>query len=322
MALCLVGLVATFAVSPWHPSFRFHPSVLRELVGFGSYAMFSTITVFIIRNVDSFSVGRILGTTPLGFYDLAYRIGNVTTTQITHVVGKVAFPAYVKMGRDIEVVRGAYLKAYRWLSLVTIPVTCGIITFVPSFLHVFYGNKWDEAIVAAQIIALYGLTRGLFSHAGGVFMSFGRINELFLITLGQLVVLALAIYPVVAHFQLVGLAALLATLNFFTVIIAAVRINVFIPKTIGRYLKISLPHLAVALVTIPLPALLWTQLVGDIKFFSLTGLIICCSLLYAAVTLKREPEIIEEVKGWLVTLKSSGGGPTMPGGEDDYLRDR
>ncbi len=322
MALCIVGLVATFAVSPWHPSLRFHLSVLREMVGFGSYAMFSTITVFIIRNVDSFSVGRILGTTPLGFYDLAYRIGNVTTTQITHVVGKVAFPAYVKMGRDIEIVRGAYLKAYRWLSLVTIPVTCGIITFVPSFLHVFYGNKWDEAIVAAQVIALYGLTRGLFSHAGGVFMSFGRVNELFLITLGQLVVLAVAIYPVVAHFQLVGLAALLAVLNFFTVIVAAVRINIFLPRTIGRYLTISFPHLVVALVTIPLPALLWSRFVGDIGLLSLIGLIVCCSVLYAAVTINRERGIIGEIKGWLSALRSSGGGPAMPGGDGDYLRDR
>ena len=98
LALCIVGLVATFAVSPWHPTLRFHPFVLKELAGFGSYAMSSTTINFVIRNIDSVSVGRILGTATLGYYDIAYRIGNVVATQISHAMSKVLYPAFIEIG--------------------------------------------------------------------------------------------------------------------------------------------------------------------------------------------------------------------------------
>jgi O-antigen/teichoic acid export membrane protein len=322
LALCIVGLVATFAVSPWHPSFRFHPSALKELIGFGTYSMFSTIAGFVIRNIDNFSVGRILGTTPLGSYDLAYRIGNVTTTQITHVVGKVAFPAYVKMDHDVRMMRNAYLKAYRWLALVAFPVATGIIVFVPSFFHIFYGDKWDAAIVPSQIIALYGLSRGLFSHAGGVFMTSGKIHEMFWITLGQLAVLGVAVYPVVANFGLIGMAVLLAVLNFFTVIIAALRIEKFLPDTIRRYPGLSFFPFVLSLAAIAVPVLVWTYVAGSLTLWPFIGLIVFCSLLYAAVVLVRNPELLGEIRGWISELRTYGDEPkTFPRDDDPIKRE-
>ncbi len=322
LALCIVGLVATFAVSPWHPTFRFHPPVLKELLGFGSYAMFSTITVFVIRNVDSFSVGRILGTTPLGFYDLAYRLGNVTTTQITHVVGKVAFPAYMKMESNVLMMKNAYLKAYRWLSLVAFPVATGIIVFVPSFFHIFYGHKWDAAIVPSQIIAIYGLSRGLFSHAGGIFMSSGKIHEMFWITFGQLVVLAAVVWPVVSHFGLIGMAVLLAVLNLFTVLIVAVRVEKFLPDTINRYIGLSFFPFIVSLATIVVPVLLWTRFVGVITLWPFVGLIVVCSLLYGTVILTRNRELLPEIRGWISELRNHrGGADTFPADDDPIRRE-
>jgi lipopolysaccharide exporter len=320
LALCIVGLVATFAVSPWHPTLRFHPPILRELVGFGSYAMFSTITNFAIRNVDSFSVGRILGTTPLGSYDLAYRIGNVTTTQITHVVGKVAFPAYVKMDDNSDMIRNAYLKAYRWLSLVAFPVATGIIVFVPSFFHIFYGDKWNAAIVPSQIIALYGLSRGLFSHSGGIFMSSGKVHELFWISFSQLVALSVAVYPVVAYFGLTGMALLLAVLNLFTVILTAARIERLLPNTINRYIGLSLLPLIVSLVTIAAPTLLWIRLVGALTLWPFVGLIALCSVMYAGVILIRNPGLLQEIKGWISELRISGDEAEALLEEDDPTR--
>jgi lipopolysaccharide exporter len=282
--------------------------------------MFSTITNFAIRNVDSFSVGRILGTTPLGSYDLAYRIGNVTTTQITHVVGKVAFPAYVKMDDNSDMIRNAYLKAYRWLSLVAFPVATGIIVFVPSFFHIFYGDKWNAAIVPSQIIALYGLSRGLFSHSGGIFMSSGKVHELFWISFSQLVALSVAVYPVVAYFGLTGMALLLAVLNLFTVILTAARIERLLPNTINRYIGLSFLPLVVSLVTIAAPTLLWIRLVGALTFWPFVGLIALCSVMYAAVILIRNPGLLQEIKGWISELRISGDEAEALLEEDDPTR--
>jgi lipopolysaccharide exporter len=285
LALCIVGLVVTFIVSPWHPTLRFHRPVLRDLFGFGSYAMLSSIVVFVFRNVDSFSVGRILGTTPLGFYDMAYRVGNVTTTQIGFVMSKVLYPAFTKMGDDIQQIRNSFLRVYRWLAIVNIPLTIGIILYTPYFFHLFYGNKWDHAILPAQILAVYGLFRSLFSHAGSLLMSIGKIKEVFWINLGELTVMLILIVPVIGAYDLVGLTILIVLLSFGVIAAACVILENSLSHVVKHLFVLLIRPLVVSSFVVVLPLTLWLSLMGEVSIFSFFSLIIFSIVLYVALML-------------------------------------
>ncbi len=302
ISLSFVNLVVTFAVSPWHPTLRFHPEVVYDLLSFGKYAMFSSITVFIYRNVDDFVLGRMLGMRLLGSYTLAYRIGNIATTQITHMISKVTFPAFVKISSDIEKIRGAYLKTFQWLSIINVPITIGLISLAPHFYHIFYGNKWNAAIVPTQIIALLGLTRGLFSHSGGLFMSMGRIKEISYLIAGQLIFLLLLIYPTIQNFGIVGICILLSTLQLFLVLILVIKIEGFLPNTKDRYIGLLAPPLVISLITIAIPINGWIIVFGELNLISFFGFIVLTSLLYFLVIMKWNRKLFEEaitlIKAW------------------------
>jgi O-antigen/teichoic acid export membrane protein len=296
MALSVVNLIVVFIVSPWHPTFRFHPHVVSELFGFGKYVMSNTIIVFILKNIDDFSLGRIMGTVSLGFYSLAYRIANVPATQITHMITKVAFPAMMKMSEDPERVRDFHLKAFHYLSVVNIPLAVGIICFTPSFFHIFYGTKWDAAVIPTQILAVYGLTRGLFSSTTSVFMTLGRIREIFILLLAQLVLICALIYPAIAIFEIVGLSVLLSFVNIANAAAIMLRMEKFLPGVIKGSIKHLVFPSVISIVAIVVPFTAWTTLAGELSIFSFFTLIALSCLIYAAAVLKKEGEIIEEIK--------------------------
>lgn len=297
MALSVVNLIVVFIVSPWHPTLRFHTHVVRGMFGFGKYVMSNTIIVFILRNIDDFSLGRILGTVSLGFYTLAYRIANVPATQITHMISKVMFPAMVQMSEDPERVRDFHLKMFHYLSIVNIPLAVGIICFAPHFFHIFYGTKWDAAIVPAQILAVYGLTRGLFSSTTSVFMTLGRIREIFFLLLGQLILLGIFIYPAISMFEIVGLAVLLSLVNIANAIVTMARMEKFLPGVVKSSMKYLIFPSLLSIAAIIIPLWIWTALVGDLNLFSFFGLIALSVLTYTAALFKKDREVVDRIRG-------------------------
>lgn len=296
IAHSIVNLIVVFFVSPWHPSLKFHPRILSDLLKFGKYAMSNTIIVFIFRNVDDFSLGRLLGTASLGFYNLAYRISNVTATQIAHMFSKVTFPAMVKMKDNPRRVIDFYLKTFNYLSIINFPLAVGIISLIPSFFHIFYGNKWDAAILPTQILAVFGLVRGLFSGAGSVFMTIGRIRETFFILLGQLILLLLFIYPVIVHFKTVGLCVLLSLLNIAMALTITFRLESLFPKTTRRMLKLMTPPLIFSIIAIFVPVKLLTIIFGELTLWSFIGVALLSFLLYLFATIKKDRQIIREIR--------------------------
>ena len=292
----IVYLILSFYVSRWHPRFVLDLGLIKEMIGFGKYVMFSTIMDFIFRNVDTLTVGRILGTTTLGVYDFAYRIGNITTTQITHVVTKVFFPATVKMSDDTEIMKASYLKTFWGLSLVTIPFSLGIITYAPHFFTLFYGLKWEKAVLPTQIMAIYGLSRGVFSPIGSILMALGKVRELTLLALWQTVAFIVLIVPVVLRFELAGLALLITIINLSAVIYAIFLVERYLPGTSNKYVKIMSPPLVVGLITIVLPLHLWVFFSGDLTLLSFFIIILISGSFYCGATLMTEKDLIGTIR--------------------------
>jgi O-antigen/teichoic acid export membrane protein len=103
-ARCFVS----YLIHPYRPHLSFDLGKAKELFGFGKWILGSSILFFLIMQGDDIFVGKFLGATMLGFYQLAYRISNMPATEITHVISQVTFPAYSKLQDNIPKLREAY----------------------------------------------------------------------------------------------------------------------------------------------------------------------------------------------------------------------
>ena len=97
LADCITGVVASYLLHHYRPHFHLDLDKAKKLFEFGKWVFGSSILVFLFTQGDDFFVGGLLGATALGFYQMAYRISSMPTTEISHIISKVTFPAYSKI---------------------------------------------------------------------------------------------------------------------------------------------------------------------------------------------------------------------------------
>jgi len=156
----LARVVIIWAISTRKPVPSFNLSAIKGVLKFGGSITAVGIINYLIRNIDDAFVSRILGTASLGNYNFAYRIANVPATNVTNVIGRIMFPAYTQISESIFDLRNAFNKTFYFTSLITIPLSLMIVVFAPDFFHLFYGNKWDSAILPTQILAVFCFSIG------------------------------------------------------------------------------------------------------------------------------------------------------------------
>ena len=93
-------LLLWFSVS-WKPQLIFHWSELVTIFHFSLHLTGSQIIHYIMFNMDRIIIGRFLGATSLGYYDLAQRIFMIPIRNVTYALRRVLFPGFSKIQRMI-----------------------------------------------------------------------------------------------------------------------------------------------------------------------------------------------------------------------------
>ena len=77
---------------------------MNRLVPFVALA---AVLAFLITNIDNFTVGKVLDTTQLGFYSVAYGYGYLPVSLFSGPAGQAFFPSLTKVQADLDLLREA-----------------------------------------------------------------------------------------------------------------------------------------------------------------------------------------------------------------------
>ncbi|MBA7617844.1 Teichuronic acid biosynthesis protein TuaB [subsurface metagenome] len=175
----LVRVFFLWIFSSWKPKFVFRWYRAKELLGFGLNLTGFNFVNYFNRNLDNLLIGRFLGSAPLGFYNLAYRLLLFPLNNISSVIGIVMFPGLSMIQDDKNKVCYIYIKATRYIAVITFPLMMGILVVAPQFIIVIFGLQWERSIFLVQILALVGLWQSIGSTVGWIYQSQGRTDILF-----------------------------------------------------------------------------------------------------------------------------------------------
>ena len=229
----LAGNAARFIVSylihPYRPHLSSDLGKAKELFGFGKWILGSSILIFLITQGDDIFVGKLLGVTALGFYQLAYRISNMPATEISKVISQVTFPAYSKLQDDISNLREAYLKVLHLTAFLSFPIAGLIFVLAPDFTKIFLGEKWMYMVPAMQVLVLAGLVRSIMATTGPIFRAVGKPEIETKWQIVRLSVLAALIYPLTIKYGILGtsivvfVSAFVSTIGFSSMAIEVTK---------------------------------------------------------------------------------------------------
>jgi len=169
-----VYLILSYIIHPFRPRFKLDWSKSKELFNFGKWIFGSSVLVFIATQGDDIFLGKILGVTMLGFYQMAYRISNLPATEITHVISQVTFPAYSKLQEDISALSKAFNQTFLVTVSISLPISAAIFIFAPGFVKYVLGSEWLPIIGPLRILAIFGLTRSITASWGPLYQATGE----------------------------------------------------------------------------------------------------------------------------------------------------
>lgn len=221
------GLFASYLFHSYRPRFDLNFEKAKKLFGFGKWMFGSSILVFLITQGDDVFVGKVLGLTMLGLYQMAYRISNIPTTEISRLIHQLAFPAYSKMQDNLPRLREAYLEVLQITTFLCFPLAGLIFITAPDLTQILLGEKWMPMVPAMQVLSLWGLVRAIGVTSVSVIYAVGMPKLITKYQLYQLSLIIILIYPLTMGLGIVGtsLAILIASIvpNYFAAYSAAIK---------------------------------------------------------------------------------------------------
>lgn len=154
-----------FFYAGWYPKFIFSKKSFGYLFNFGIHGLWISISNYINQNIDYLLVGRMLGTHQLGLYEFAYRVPNIIYQRIAQPVGLVCFPAFSKVSDDNSLLFSGYIKATKFVCLLTFPMLIGMAALADIIVQLLWGNQWLSIIFPLQILCFCSALRCVYQTA-------------------------------------------------------------------------------------------------------------------------------------------------------------
>lgn len=167
----------------WRPSFEFDPDAFATMWRFSASVSGTRLAHYGVSNIDNFVVGKVLGASALGIYNLAYRLMLFPILKVAEVVANVSTPAFAKLQDELRRLSDAYRKAVSRVCLVCFPVSVGTAVTAPALVPAVFGDNWLAAVPVVQVLALNGVRLAVARMSGVVYEATGRPHwDLFMMT--------------------------------------------------------------------------------------------------------------------------------------------
>lgn len=196
------------------PSLVYNGGLIKKIISRGKWLTAAGFFDYFFYNGDNIVVGRMLGKSALGLYDMTYRISLLPITEVANVAATVMFPVFTKFSDDTKRLRNAYLKITSSIALLTIPIGLILYFFPREIILILLGSKWLDAVPVLQVLTAFGVIRSITNPSGAVFLAVKKQQYITLLTFIGAATLLIVIVPFINYFGLIGagLSAVVASL--------------------------------------------------------------------------------------------------------------
>jgi PST family polysaccharide transporter len=163
--LALAGYVPTVAPKV---------SAARDLGRFSASASGGRLLSVISANADYLVIGRLLGSTALGFYSMAWDLLRFVPDRINAVVGRVTLPAFCRLQDRDEALRAAYLTLIGYVARVVLPIGAVSMVAGRELIVGAYGAKWLGTAAPLRLLAFGLATVGLRGGGSAIYYAKNR----------------------------------------------------------------------------------------------------------------------------------------------------
>ena len=200
-------VVLSFVIATPRPELRFDKVIFRSILKQGKWLTTAGLFNFLYHNGDDMVVGKMLGTSALGVYEMAYKLSMLPITEVGDIVTRSTFPVFTKFSDDKQRLKKGMIKMVAATTLLVLPLGLVLILFPRQIIEVVLGSQWVSGASILQVLAVFGVIRAISYSTSSVFLALKRQDLVSHITLASLIGMGLTIVPFISLWGLPGAAA-------------------------------------------------------------------------------------------------------------------
>lgn len=218
-----------YAMRPYRP--RFDLSEWRVFFHFSKWLMVTNTLWVVDSSLILFVLGRIVGASGIGIYQVANQIGSLPASEIAAPIRDPATAGYAQVRNAPDLMRQSYLENLGLMVAVVMPLSLGIAVMAQPVTMIFLGAKWAAATPLVALCALFAFFDCVAHFPGGLYLVLDRQKALFYVLAASLliripaVIIAAKLYGIVGAMVAVTASAFLNMFLWNAALPAAVALK-------------------------------------------------------------------------------------------------
>lgn len=161
--------------------FRFRSSftAVKKVTGYSMFQFAFNWVNYFETNADNILIGTMMGSTPLAYYDKAYRLLEYPVGNLAGVITPVLHPVLKDYQNQKKILLKKYIDIQKILSLLSVIIVAVCFTCSREIIAIMFGSQWGNAVLAFQLLSISIYPKMLMSTSGIVYCSIGNTKLLF-----------------------------------------------------------------------------------------------------------------------------------------------
>ncbi|MCL2414352.1 MAG: lipopolysaccharide biosynthesis protein [Bacteroidales bacterium] len=138
----------------WYPKFVFCIESFKSLFNFGCKYMLTTLLDTTYKNMFAVFIGRFYALKELGFFQKAYSLTNLTTTNISYTIARSFIPLQTSLSDNISEQRKSFDRFLSLGCFIVFPIAILFAVLAEPLVAFVLTERWLPAVPFIQILCL------------------------------------------------------------------------------------------------------------------------------------------------------------------------
>jgi len=174
LILNILTPILFFSKNTWWPSRTFNFKGVRNLFGFGSNVMFTSLLNVIFNNVYNVVIGKFFNPIQLGYYVQAFKIQSIPADKIQQIIKRVTFPKLTEISEDKKETTSYFIKTYKVSLLINFSLLIFVAALSKQIVLILLTEKWEPIIPFIRLLCFASLFLPIFELSSNVILSRGK----------------------------------------------------------------------------------------------------------------------------------------------------
>lgn len=178
----LVPCILFWVTVNWKPTWVFSWASLKELFGFGSFMLCTSLLTTFSERITGLLVGRWYDPATMGYYSKASTTAKYATLSISGVMIQTTYPLYASVQDDRERLINMVKRITSTLAYLSVPMLCLLILVAKPLFVFLYTDRWLSCVPYFQVLCFGGIAGCLLSVNQQTIAAIGKSKVFFVWT--------------------------------------------------------------------------------------------------------------------------------------------